>query len=171
MKIISVWLLAFGFCFSLELGYSSLQCDFVQTVTNQKGKTVTYSGVLMAKKPEKALWIYKKPVQKEVYISIKDVVVYEPQLEQAIVHAKHSAFGLEEVLKNAKSLGGDRYGTVVDDMKITFVKKREFIENISYIDKLDNKVEISFLKFVKNPALEDKLFVFTPKPGIDILKK
>ena len=49
--------------------FKTIQSDFIQKVTNEQHKTITYEGKFYATKEKKALWIYDKPVAKKIYFN------------------------------------------------------------------------------------------------------
>ena len=68
MKYLIVLLLVFTQSYASLDQINSFEADFIQSVTDEKNKVLTYSGHVIASKPQKALWNYIKPVEKTVYI-------------------------------------------------------------------------------------------------------
>ena len=52
---------------------SSFEADFTQSVTDDKRKKLTYKGHVRASKPQNALWNYKQPVAKDIYIITNEI--------------------------------------------------------------------------------------------------
>ena len=166
------WLLLIPFyLFGLNIDFESFSADFSQTVTNEHNKKITYSGSLSVKKPDKALWNYKKPVKKELYINESQIIVYEPELMQAVYMHKKSMPSINEMLKSAVDLGGGKYKTRSADKDITFELTGSLPQNISYIDDMGNSVKIVFSNQKKNPPLTNANFEFNAPSGIDIIRR
>ncbi|MEA3228286.1 MAG: LolA-like outer membrane lipoprotein chaperone, partial [Campylobacterota bacterium] len=87
----------------------SFQADFLQTVTDDKNKVLTYDGNISASKPQNALWNYKNPVNKSVYINSDSVTIVEPEIEQVIIKKLESSFNFFNMLKNSKKIKKDTY--------------------------------------------------------------
>lgn len=139
---------------------TSFEADFTQSVTDEKNKTIDYSGHIIASKPQNAKWSYKKPVKKDVYINSFDVTIVEPEIEQVIIRKVESNFDFFKIISNAKKIEENRYLAHYRDTKFTVVKKGYFIESISYLDEFDNKVKITFKNQKQNQNIDIK--VFTP---------
>ena len=67
----------------------TFKADFVQKIFKDKSK-ITYKGKLLAKKPYYLLWHYTQPVEKKIYMIDREVVIEEPELEQAILTTMQS---------------------------------------------------------------------------------
>lgn len=48
----------------------SFDADFVQSITDDKDKTISYNGHILATKPQNARWSYFKPVKKRFILTI-----------------------------------------------------------------------------------------------------
>ena len=156
--------------FALQLDFESMSCDFTQSVQSGK-KVAVYSGTVIVKKPLKALWSYKKPIKKEVYVGKNEIVIFEPEIDQATVQKNKSGFAIEEILKNAKQKNAKQYEAVIDGTKITFELKDGFFDRLEYEDNLANSVTIKLTGCKKNIKLDDGIFVFKPSASVDIINK
>ncbi len=156
--------------FALSFDYETFEASFVQTITNKLGKKIVYSGKIIAKKPNYALWEYTKPVKKSVYVNNDTIIVYEPLLSQAKYLKKKNAISLDEILKKAKHEGGDEYSAKDGDITYRFSVSNNMIERLTYKDSLENDTEIIFSNRKKNTPISNKVFEFNPTPDIDIIK-
>ena len=75
MKYIIILQIIFTMAISSALDINSFEADFNQVITDDKGKKLSYSGHIVASKPQYALWSYKEPVKKDVYITPRYVTV------------------------------------------------------------------------------------------------
>jgi len=159
------------FVFALNIDFDSFSADFTQTVTNEHKKKITYNGALIVKKPDKALWSYKKPVRKDVFVNGQQVIVYEPELSQAVYMNKKTMPSIDEMLKNAVDMGGGKYKANSGGKAVFFSMKDSLPQNITYADEMDNQVEIRFSNQKKNVQAPNSLFEFKATEGIDIIKQ
>ena len=159
MKYLIITLLFFtqGYA-SLDL-INSFEADFTQSVTDEKNKVLVYSGHVMASKPQKALWKYIKPIEKNVYINAYSIVIVEPEIEQAIVKRIESNFDFFNMIKNAKKIKEETYEASYKETIFTIISKNSLIQSIFYKDEFDNNIKIIFEKQIQNRDIDDKIFV------------
>ena len=151
--------------------FRTIQSDFTQKVTNEQNKTITYEGQFYATQDKKALWIYEKPVAKKIYFNGNKVVILEPELEQAIITTLENTPNIALLLQEAKEISPNRYSTKYMETTYTIYASNQTIERISYHDKLDNSVEISFTNQSTNLFLDDALFQVDIPKGYDIVRE
>jgi len=156
--------------FGLSFDYDTFEASFTQTIKNKSGKKIEYSGRVVAKKPNLALWEYTKPVKKTVYINSDNVIVYEPALTQAKYLKKRGSLSLESILAKAKLDTENEYVAKDGDVTYRFSVSNNMIEKLTYKDSLENDTEIIFANRKKNTAVSNAVFTFNPPPDIDILK-
>lgn len=156
--------------FALSFDYETFEANFVQSIKNKSGKKIVYSGKVIAKKPNYAVWEYTKPVKKIVYVNNDTVIIYEPLLSQAKYLKKKNSVSLDAILKKAKPEGNDEYSAKDGDITYKFKVKDNMIERLTYKDSLENDTEIVFSERKKNSAVSQKTFEFTPSADIDIIK-
>lgn len=157
-------------CFALSFDYDTFEATFTQTVKNKSGKKIEYAGKLIAKKPNRAVWEYTKPIKKSVFVKDDVVIIFEPELLQAKYLRKKGMVSLESILKNAKSEGNDMYSARDGDITYRFKVSDNMIEKLTYRDSLENDTEIVFKERKKNIQVSEKTFDFKPGPEIDIIK-
>jgi len=157
--------------FALNIDFDTFSADFTQTVTNEHKKKIVYQGSLNVKKPDKAYWNYKKPIKKEVFINGGDIVVYEPELAQAVVMRKKNLPNIVEILKNAKELEGGKYKATSGQKEMVFTMSGGLPERITYKDDMENSVEIVLKNAKKNPSMSQSTFEFKVPAGVDVVKE
>jgi len=137
---------------------SSFQADFMQTITDEKGKKLSYSGTLKAEKPNSALWVYEKPVKKFVYIQEHSFTIVEPEIEQVIVRNIRNDFDFFTLIQGAKRVDKEHYITRFEGSDIFITLQGKSVKSLSYKDKFDNDVEILFSNQLENHKLSPKIF-------------
>ena len=141
------------------------EADFTQSIVDDQNKTITYLGHVRAAKPQYALWEYKTPIDKQVYILPTKIVVIEPELEQVIIKKIAGNFDFFTLIKNAKKIGKDDYLAIFNNTKYYIKLKKGIIQSISYIDEFENNVKILFIHQLKNIKYKNE--VFTPNIPIE----
>ena len=142
--------LLFGFADHIE----TFSADFVQTVTDDTNKTITYEGHLETMRPDRARWDYTSPVEKSVFIVGHTVTIIEPELEQAIVKEFRDDIDLFRILENARPLGEGVFLAEHGSQKFLIKMKGDVLQAISYLDAFENRIRIRFLHQKVNPPLE-----------------
>ena len=148
----------------------SFEADFTQSITNDKNTTLTYTGHVKATKPQLALWQYKTPVEKSIYITNTKAIVIEPELEQVYIQKINATFDFFRVLKHAKKINTETYSAKFQDTQYTIKVHNNTLLSISYRDELDNSVKILFTKQINNKTYEDKEFEANIPLDYDIIQ-
>lgn len=161
-------------CSTLSFGaidnINSFKADFIQSVTDDNNSTLSYSGYVVAKKPQNALWNYSKPIKKDVYINEYSVTIVEPEIEQVIIKRIESNFDFFMMIKNAIKISKNRYEANYKEAKFIIATKNDLIESISYRDEFDNKVKIVFKNQKQDIDIEDKVFIPNYPLEFDIIR-
>jgi len=144
---------------------NSFEADFTQSITDDKNKVLTYSGHIVASKPQNAIWRYIKPVKKDVYINKYEVTIVEPEIEQVIIRRFDSNFSFFNMLKNTKKISYNTYEANYKNSKFIIIENKNSIESISYVDEFENNVKITFTNQISNKEIENK--VFMPKYSLE----
>ncbi|MBU1658307.1 LolA-like outer membrane lipoprotein chaperone [bacterium] len=165
MKYLFFLLILASEIFAFFDAISSFQADFTQTVTDEKNKTISYSGTIIAEKPQNAMWTYEKPVKKNIYISSNSVTIVEPEIEQVIIKKIESNFDFFKMIQGAKQIENDTYIAIYEKSKFTITTKNKLIESISYKDEFENKVKIIFKNQKQNIEIDSQQFI--PKIPIE----
>jgi outer membrane lipoprotein carrier protein len=137
------------------------QASFIQVITNPSGKKINYTGTVYIKQPNKMVWRYKIPIKKYVYMNNTDIIIDEPELEQAIFTTLNDEINLIELLNNPKNI----------DKKYKLIFNEKILTKIQYQDNLDNNVIILFTNIKINKKILDNIFHFNAPNNYDIIKK
>lgn len=170
MKHLFTLLLSFTFAFASFDNLTSFQADFTQSVTDDKDKSLVYKGHIITAKPQNAVWSYKNPIEKDVYISKFNVTIVEPEIEQVIIRKIDASLDFFNMIKNAKEIKKDTYEAQFKESKFIITTKNELIESISYIDEFENKVKIVFKNQKENEVIEKELFIPKYPLEFDIIR-
>ncbi len=171
MRIILLFLSTISFLFAAFDNLSTFEADFKQILINDQKSKITYTGKLYADKNEKALWIYKTPVNKKIYYNQKSVVIIEPDLEQAIISKLDKVPNVLNILQNAKKIKKNIYEATCCKNRYKIYLKNNIISKITYKDKMQNQVEIIFLNQKVNKKISPSTFAYKIPQGYDILKE
>lgn len=171
MKSFLLTFLLYTLSFSNPLQLQSFEADFTQTITDEKGKILSYSGDIKALKPQYALWTYSAPVEKRVYVDSGRVVMVEPEIEQVIIRKIRGDLDFFTLLKNAKKIDEKTYITRYEESDIFIKVDESKIVSLSYKDKFDNDVKIVFSKQLQNSKLSPALFQAVYPLEYDIIKE
>jgi outer membrane lipoprotein carrier protein len=149
---------------------TSFNSKFEQTITDDNGKTIRYTGELWAAKPQNALWMYQKPIKKSVYINAKKITILEPSIEQVTMRTLDGEIDFLQIIQQAKKVDEHKYIATVKGEKYTIVFQNDLLSTISYTDSFDNKVVIKFTAPVQNKPIENSKFNPTIPEDYDIIK-
>lgn len=149
----------------------TFKANFIQTVTNESGKSIEYKGEVYIKNSGKVLWKYFEPIIKNVYLVDDMVVVDEPELEQAIYSRLEKSIDILKLIKDAIKVDENLYESDLYERKYLIGVKDQKISTLSYKDELENKVLIKFENIVQNSSLEDEIFHFIAPAQYDIIEK
>ncbi|WP_231259169.1 LolA-like outer membrane lipoprotein chaperone [Helicobacter pylori] len=148
----------------------SFSANFKQVLKNEK--PLVYYGVLKAKAPSWALWVYEKPLKKEIYMNDKEVVIYEPNLFQATITPLKDKTDFFTILKSLKKQDDGSFKTTINKTTYRLVFKDGKPFSLEFKDGMNNLVTITFSQTEINPTIADEIFVFKPKDeNIDIVRQ
>ncbi len=165
--------LYFTSIFALDLNsLNTFEAKFKQKIINEQNASIEYSGKISAmKKNNVALWEYKDPIIKQIYYYNGELVIIEPELEQAIFAKLDQVPNILKLLQNAKQLQENVYETTFANTKYKIFTNENSIEKISYLDQLHNRVTINFYNQKVNQKIDKKRFIFKIPKNYDILKQ
>lgn len=149
---------------------SSFNGKFIQTIIDDNGKKIIYSGELWASKPQNALWVYQKPIQKSVYINAQKITVIEPQIEQVTLRSLDDEIDFLQIIQKAKQVSADKYTATVKGQTYTITFKNDILSSISYTDGYDNRVSIVFANPSQNKPIESGKFKPVIPADFDVIK-
>lgn len=172
MRFITFTLLIFVSCFANNiLNVSSFTSNFVQSVVNESNKKIVYNGVVYVKRnPNLALWEYKEPVLKSVYLIDKKVFIIESELEQVIMTNLSDSIDFFSIINSAKKVSDNRYETTIEGQKYSVITDNLSVKKIEFLDKLGNRVDIEFSNQNINNDIPNSIFQFKIPQGYDVIK-
>lgn len=168
-KFISILAIFCAVLFSGELEFNTLQSDFTQSVKSQS-KTISYHGYFVADSKKAAFWNYEKPIKKLVYFSYENIVLIEPDLEQAFITKISDVPNILQILSNATKIASDLYETEFDSIKYKIKVNSGLPIEIKYTDKFDNEVTISLKNTKKNQKINQNLLMPKIPENFDIIE-
>lgn len=149
---------------------NSFNSKFIQTIIDESNKKIVYTGELWASKPQNALWVYQKPIQKSVYVNGSKITVIEPQIEQVTIRTLDDEIDFLQIIQKAKKVDEDKYSATVKGQTYTVQFKNTLLVSIAYKDSYDNRVTIQFTNPVQNKAIEANRYKPSVPDGFDIIK-
>ncbi len=170
MRHIFLSLLIIAPLFAIGEKTVTMQAEFVQTITDEKNSTITYTGNMLAKRPNMTMWHYMKPVEKTVYITSANVTIVEPELEQAIVKKLDNSIDILAILAAAKKNSRERYTAYYNHQQYHISMQGDMIKSISYSDAFDNIVTIVFTAQQINKDIDDSRFHADIPEEFDIIR-
>jgi len=170
MKQIFYLLIISSLLSSSVLNMDSFEADFNQIIIDEKGKKLSYSGYVVALKPQYALWSYKKPVIKNVYMTPNSVTVVEPDIEQAVIRKISSDLDFFKMIQKAKKITNNKYIATLNASQYTILLDNSLIQSISYMDEFENKVTIFFTHQTKNKEISKDVFTINIPFEYDIIR-
>ena len=170
MRFLPVLLLFTLSLFASPKELTSFNSKFIQTIIDDNNKKITYTGELWASKPQNALWVYQKPIQKSVYVSGSKVTVIEPQIEQVTLRNLDNEIDFLQIIQKAKKVDADKYTATVKGQTYTILFKNDVLSSIIYQDGYDNHVTFLFTNPSQNKPIEVSRFKPTIPEGFDIIK-
>lgn len=171
MRLIFIIFCTFCTMFAQNLDFKSIQTNFTQTIKAQEGGILKYSGKLYAKKPNLALWIYEKPMNKSVYFNNSSVLINEPELMQVIISTQNQIPNISTIIKNSKQLSPNKFVGKFDDIDYEIIFQNNIPHVINYKDKLDNDVSIMLTQTVLDQNIDDDIFNFKIPSDYDIIRQ
>ncbi len=170
MRILFIALFVLSPLFAISEKTDTMKADFVQTITDDKNSTITYKGSMLAKRPNMALWHYKEPIEKTVYITASSITIVEPEIEQAIIKRLGNSIDILAILASAKRDGKNSYTAFYNNKEYHIAIQDDMIKAISYTDAFDNVVKIVFTAQQINKKINDSRFEADIPADFDIIK-
>jgi len=173
---------------------NDLRAEFAQSSFNKSlNQTIPAQGVVSLKRGGKLRWEYSEPTKQEIVSDGKTLWVYTPTLNQVNTGPAPEALagpagsfltGLGKIrehfsvrfLNPAQPRDGE--GNVVLDLTpkqplptlarliLALEPKQWEVRKAVVYDQFENAVTMRFAKVAMNAGLPDKLFTFTPPPGV-----
>ncbi len=159
MRHIFLNLVLFTFSFASLDNISSFEADFMQNITDEKNKVLSYQGHIVASKPQNAVWAYLDPIEKYVYINSRSITIIEPEIEQVIIRHINSDFNFFNMIQNAKKVGTNRYVAHYEESTFNIITEGDLLKSLSYKDEFENQVQIIFSNQKQNIKIDEKVFI------------
>ena len=149
----------------------AFKANFMQQVTNTKGKVIKYRGYIYYNSPSRTKWTYRSPTKKEVCTQGHQLIVLDHDLEQVSYYSINKGFNLAKVLKKAKLHKNNTYVTTYRGKYYTIVlDNKGRVQQIAYKDNLDNTVNIIFTKIqYRNSLFPNSKFVCARPKNYDTI--
>jgi outer membrane lipoprotein carrier protein len=159
----AIFLITFINANSLE----NFQAFFIQTVTSQEGDAVNYEGEVFFSK-NRALWHYKSPNEKLIYINQESVTIIEPLLEQAVISEHNEMDKIQSLLQEWIESG--QKNIEYDGITYQVVFKNKLPVSIEYKDALENKVTIKLSNIQTDNPIKHSIFIPNIPQEYDIVR-
>ena len=172
-----------------------IRADFTQETKIQGFETTTRAaGTLFIKKPGKARWDYASPSEQHVYVNGETVLIYTPELKQALKSRLQSELDTQtpifllagagrltelfSVAANPNVRDGDPPSLVLKPkdgrgpkrIVITLDPARYLITKVRLEDPNGNISTLAFSDIRQNTGLGDRFFTFIPPKGVEIVE-
>ncbi len=167
----------------------SLQGEFEQVITSDKGKTLqTSQGTFTMKRPGYFLWRTQAPHEQLVVGNPDKLWVYDPDLEQVTIRQGAAKgdnsparllsgdiaslapqFSIQEASPNHFTLT-PKNPAAENFAQIQFDFEGDKLVLMAFVDKLGQQTRLNLKNTQANLPLDIKLFTFEPKPGTDIIQ-
>ncbi|MDX1295290.1 MAG: LolA-like outer membrane lipoprotein chaperone [Sulfurimonadaceae bacterium] len=148
----------------------SFEAEFEQHIIDENDERVVYKGKVTAQKPDRAYWSYTEPVEKEIFIVRQEVVIIEPDMEQAIVRTLQEDIDFFTILSHAKKIDENRYEANYGSQLFEISLNAGIIESISYRDHFDNRIELRFSSQRQNHPVPRETFLPNIPATFDIVR-
>ncbi len=171
----------------------SIETEFVQYVVDKSGTSVQESrGELKAKRPGLFYWHTEPPLEQVIVSNGKNIIVYDPDLEQATVQPVSEQLSNTPALLfsgDVKTLGDsfvvhhkewdntiDQYilmpknpDSLFESLRLRFDK--EMLVEMRLTDSLGQKSTIGFNEARVNTGLSSEAFEFVIPDGTDVIRE
>ncbi len=167
----------------------NFESNFKQTITNDKGKVIKYSGRVYFKADRETFlnqynqpevlssklfkWIYSSPTKKDVCSDGTQIIIIDYDLEQISKYLIDDGLDLEKVLNVAQKISNKDYKAVYKNIEyLITMDSHNHLSKIFYVDSLDNKVKILFLNMkYNNPNFNSSNLECPENPNYDIIEE
>ncbi len=168
--------------------------SFEQRISDAKGEAVQVSeGQFKIKRPGQFFWHVAPPYEQVVVGTTTGLKVYDPDLEQMTVHGQDALAGTPAALISGDGTKIAEHYLVTktqDKKNIRFElkqkkggngafaslhlifaskNKQQHLVQMIFVDKLDQRTEVTLSKVKINPAIADADFRFDPPKDTDII--
>ena len=156
--------------FAFGESIQSFEANFIQTITDEEKKTLTYKGKMHSQRPDLVLWHYTEPINKKIYITKTKAIIVEPELEQAIIKRLQGEIDFFGILTSAEAVDDTHYQASYKEITFILTEENGVIKSLSYTDQLENDVLITFSDQKQNRPMKESLFIPKIPKDFDIIK-
>ena len=167
----------------------NFESSFKQTITNDKGKVIKYSGRVYFKADRETFlnrfnqsevlssklfkWIYSSPTKKDVCSDGTQIIIIDHDLEQISKYLIDDGLDLEKVLTVAQKISNKDYKALYKNIEyLITLDSNNQLSKIFYVDNLDNKVKIVFLNMkYNNPSFNSSNLECPENPNYDVIEE
>lgn len=170
MRFLFIFFFTCKLIFAAEI--ENISSDFTQTVTSNENISLVYKGNFVAIKNDNlAFWNYTEPLQKQIFFSNIQVVIVEPDLEQAIISSLEQVTDLSSILNEAIEKKGlnETVELKIMDIKYKIFFNDELPIKITYKDELENDVIIELYNTLLNQNIDKSIFDIKLPKNYDII--
>lgn len=154
--------------FAFNADYTSFSSDFTQSVKSINS-SINYKGKFIITKNE-AFWDYQSPNKKQIFINASEVIVLEPDLEQATFTTLKDIPNLSQIFKKAKQISSSSYEARYQQITYHIGIENDEVKSIAYKDELDNEVLITLHNQKRDILVNKSLFKPKIPAHYDILR-
>ncbi len=169
----------------------TLQADFQQTLFDESGQVLEQSSGEMALwRPGRFLWKTKTPYLQIIVVDEGRLWIYDPDLEQVIVHDANEALGYTPAALLIEEADPEQFfritgmepgagevaviqlvsrATQNSYAELLLALSRDSVAWMEFSDPLGQRIRIQF-DAVRHPELPPELFQFTPPPGVEVIQ-
>lgn len=171
-------------------GLKTMHAGFVQTVTNARGERKEETrGDLWLSRPGRFRLYYKNPYEQIYVADGKNLWLYDRDLEQVTVKPQGESLGsTPATLLSSTAPLSDNF-TIKEEGKhegfqwlllkpkaadsnfdyVRIAMEGDVLRAMEMVDGFGNTTRLYLEKVVRNPAIDNKRFHFTPPPGVDVI--
>lgn len=171
-------------------GVHTLQADFTQVQTDDKGRMVkAQSGQMWLSRPGKFRWSYDKPYKQLIVCDGNKIWVYDPDLQQVTVRsAEQTLTGSPAALLSQRAAlsdaftlqnGGSDQGLQLvrlipkskdsDYKSIALLLRGGVPMRMIFHDQLGDTIDVSFSNVKTNAPIAASVFQFKPPAGVTVV--
>lgn len=169
----------------------TLTADFLQVVRDRDGQiTDRATGTLSLARPDRFRWDYREPYVQTIVADGRRLWLYDSDLEQVTVRTLEAGLGsTPATLLSGSGKVGDSFtaGAIERDGDRTWCRLlpkaavsdfervslafdgRGELAAMELLDKLGQSTEIDFENVRRNRPVDEKLFLFVPPKGADVI--
>ncbi len=169
----------------------TLQASFTQQVSGKNNKVQSSSGQVNLVRPGKFRWIYTKPYPQEIISDGKQVWLYDIDLAQVTIKSVGKALDASPAAILAGNNKLDRSFNTAElpskdglywveltpkQQESSFARIRigfneSNLSRMELDDQFGQTTLIQFTQLIRNKAIDDKIFTFTPPAGSDVIRE